>query len=285
MNNLIAVPFRGAELALIDHEGQPFVAMRPVVEGMGLAWQPQLEKLKGERFASTVTEIVTVAQDGKPRAMTCLPLRKFPGWLTTISPNKVSPQIRDNILMYQMESDDALWDYWNKGVALNPRAQAPDLSTDVARLLMIKEMAEQQMAVLEENKQLQAENQHQALKIDSLTSQFMEGETPPAFAKRLNGVNIQLVNARLRELGWLYDSSTDPDEHHYRAASYARDRYLTESPLTLRKEGKKSRIRYSQVLLMAGAERLFDLYLKQKLPMKNSWDGRFSHVKFPRDTQ
>lgn len=137
----------------------------------------------------------------------------------------------------------------------------------------------------EQNDSLKQLNHDQSLKIDSLTSQFMEGETPPAFAKRLNGVNIQLVNARLRELGWLYDSSTDPDERHYRAASYARDRYLTESPLTLRKEGKKSRIRYSQVLLMAGAERLFDLYLKQKLPMKNTWDGRFSHVKFPRDTQ
>lgn len=137
----------------------------------------------------------------------------------------------------------------------------------------------------EQNDSLKQLNHDQSIKIDSLTSQFMDGETPPAFAKRLNGVNVQQLNARLLELGWLYDSSTDPDEHHYRAASYARDRYLTESPLTLRKEGKKSRIRYSQVLLMAGAERLFDLYLKQKLPMKNTWDGRFSHVKFPRDTQ
>lgn len=137
----------------------------------------------------------------------------------------------------------------------------------------------------EENEDLKLLTHQQAVKIDSLTSQFMEGETPPTFAKRLNGVNVQMVNARLMELGWLYDSDERPDRHHYRAASVARDRWLTESPLKLQKQGSKSRIKYSQVLLLAGAERLFELYLKQQLPMKATWDGRFSHVKFPRSTQ
>ena len=85
--------------------------MKPIVEGMGLAWQSQHEKLKN-RFNSTITEIMIVAQDGKQRLMTCLPLKKLFGWMMTISPNKVKPELKDTIIKYQNECDDVLWDYW-----------------------------------------------------------------------------------------------------------------------------------------------------------------------------
>lgn len=116
MNSTFLVPFCHSELTLIDYGGEPFVAMKPIVEGMGLAWEPQFSKLK-QRFASTITEIVTVAQDGKSRVMICLPLKKLFGWLMTISPNKVKPELRKTIIQYQEECDEALWDYWTKGVA------------------------------------------------------------------------------------------------------------------------------------------------------------------------
>ncbi|MFJ3372817.1 phage antirepressor N-terminal domain-containing protein [Pseudomonas sp. NPDC086251] len=65
------------------------------------------------RFASTITEMVIVAADGKQRQMTCLPLRKLTGWLMSIHPNKVKPELREGIIAYQNECDDALWAYWN----------------------------------------------------------------------------------------------------------------------------------------------------------------------------
>ena len=116
----ITVPFHNAELFLIEHEGQPYTPMKPIVDGMGLDWKSQFVKLK-QRFASTVVEITIVANDGKDRLMTCLPVRKLFGWLMTISPNKVKPELRDTVIMYQNECDDALWDYWTKGKAINPR--------------------------------------------------------------------------------------------------------------------------------------------------------------------
>lgn len=39
----------------------------------------------------------------------------------TISPNKVKPELRDTVIMYQNECDDVLWDCWTKGQAINPR--------------------------------------------------------------------------------------------------------------------------------------------------------------------
>jgi hypothetical protein len=114
--SLVPVKFQGATLALIDHQGEPFVAMRPVVEAMGLSWQSQFDKIK-DRYTATVREILTVAEDGKQRSMTCLPLRKLAGWLMTIYPNKVRPDLRERIIAYQDECDDALWAYWSQGHA------------------------------------------------------------------------------------------------------------------------------------------------------------------------
>jgi len=107
------IPFRKAELLLVEKDGQPFVPMKPVVEGMGLSWQPQHEKLKNGRFSSVITEIVTTGSDGKRYAMACLPLRKLAGWLMSIHPAKVRESIRHSVIAYQNECDDALWAYWN----------------------------------------------------------------------------------------------------------------------------------------------------------------------------
>ncbi len=121
---LVPVPFRGATLFVVDHSGEPYVPMRPVVEGMGLSWASQTVKLNANKARWGITEIVipsgstvatieTVVGDGKERKMLCLPLRKIVGWLMTISPNKVKPEIKGKIIAYQQECDDVLWQYWN----------------------------------------------------------------------------------------------------------------------------------------------------------------------------
>lgn len=110
-NQTVIVPFHGQELFLVNHEGEPYTPMKPIVENMGMDWKSQFTKLK-QRFSSTVVEITIVAKDGKARLMTCLPVRKLAGWLYSISPNKVKPELREKVVMYQEECDDVLWQYW-----------------------------------------------------------------------------------------------------------------------------------------------------------------------------
>lgn len=117
----INVPFHGASLYVVNHNGEAYTPMRPIIDGMGMDWASQFTKLK-QRFKSTVVEITMVAADGKTRAMTCLALRKLNGWLQTISPNKVKPEIREKVIQYQEECDDVLYEYWTKGEVKNPRA-------------------------------------------------------------------------------------------------------------------------------------------------------------------
>lgn len=117
----INVPFHGSSLFIINHNGEPYTPMKPIVEGMGLAWQTQHRKLT-ERFKTCIIEMVMqLPGDSQRRSVVCIALRKLNGWLQTISPNKVRPEIRSKVIQYQEECDDVLYEYWTKGQVVNPR--------------------------------------------------------------------------------------------------------------------------------------------------------------------
>ncbi len=117
----INVPFHGAHLYIVNHNGEPYTPMKPIVEGMGLDWKSQFRKLN-QRFKTCVVEMtIQLPGDTQRRSITCLALRKLAGWLSTISPNKVRPEIRDKVIQYQEECDDVLYEYWTKGQVINPR--------------------------------------------------------------------------------------------------------------------------------------------------------------------
>jgi len=124
LNALIPVPFRNATLFLADVDGTPYTPMKPIVEGMGLSWQGQHEKLSQNKERWGIRVILTPSEGGHQQSI-CLPLRKLPGWLMTIHPSRVKPEIRETVIAYQNECDDALWDYWTKGRAENPRTTLP----------------------------------------------------------------------------------------------------------------------------------------------------------------
>lgn len=108
----IPVPFHGHTLYIIPFNDEPYTPMRPIVEGMGLDWKSQHRKLvSAERFS--VVEMTTqLPNDTQSRSVLCMPVRKLPGWLMSIHPNKVHGALRERIIAYQNECDDVLWQYW-----------------------------------------------------------------------------------------------------------------------------------------------------------------------------
>lgn len=123
----INVPFHGNDLYVVNHNGEPYTPMKPIVEGMGMDWKSQHVKLT-QRFAKGMVEI-TIPTAGGMQKMICLALRKLAAWLNTISPNKVKPDIRNRVIQYQEECDDVLYEYWTKGQVVNPRKTSTDERT------------------------------------------------------------------------------------------------------------------------------------------------------------
>jgi len=127
----------------------------------------------------------------------------------------------------------------------------------------------------EKNEQLTMVARQQGDRIKSLQNLFESGVTPFEFAKRLNGVNCQKINAELHRRGWLYRDSFDC----WRASSKARDLYLTERSGRMERSDGRVMVTATPVLLQRGAAYLHKLYLHEQLPMKKTWDGQFSHDK------
>lgn len=110
-NALIPVSFHGDSLFIIDHDGEPFTPMKPIVESMGLAWAGQHQKLTANKQRWGIMIFMIPSANGE-QEMLCMPVRKLPAYLGNIYPNKVRPELRGKIILYQNECDDVLWKYW-----------------------------------------------------------------------------------------------------------------------------------------------------------------------------
>lgn len=111
MDQLLSIPFHNQTLIAIEHDGQPYIAMRPIVENLGLDWKSQHVKIT-EKFKSVVVMITTTGSDGKQYEMLCLPLSKIAGFLYSINPSKVKPELRERVITYQEECDEVLFHHF-----------------------------------------------------------------------------------------------------------------------------------------------------------------------------
>lgn len=111
---------------LID--GQPHVMLKSAVDDLGLDYSTQLAKLRKRSWA-TVGQSPMVAEDGKLREMTVVPVRTFLMLLATINENRVAADRRKTLIAFQNETADAVEAYWTGGGAINPKASLPQLDT------------------------------------------------------------------------------------------------------------------------------------------------------------
>lgn len=120
--SLSPVLFHGDTIFVVDHQGEPFAPVRPIIENLGIDWGGQQQKLSHNKTRWGVEIISTPSASGVQK-MLCIPVRKLAGFLATISPVRVREEVRPKVIQYQNECDDALWNYWTKGSA--KRSESP----------------------------------------------------------------------------------------------------------------------------------------------------------------
>lgn len=108
-NQIITVEFHGQPVLAIVRDGKPYVALRPIAENIGLDWASQYTRINRHAvLKSTVVVMTTVAEDGKQRDMTCIPLSMLNGWLFGVDSNRVREEIQPKLIRYQLECFDVL---------------------------------------------------------------------------------------------------------------------------------------------------------------------------------
>lgn len=136
MEHTINIQFEGDSLTVLIEDGQPFVAIRPICESLGLDWSTQLRVIKSDEVLSStvVTKPTVDAADGKRRKMVFLPLNFLQGWLFKISPSKCRADRREKIVAYQRECFRVLHEYFWHGGAINPEADGLQLQVLKGRI-------------------------------------------------------------------------------------------------------------------------------------------------------
>jgi hypothetical protein len=99
---------------LVNQDLEKRVAIKPICEILGVSIQTQLDRLKEDPIiGSVITLRVTTGADGKSYQMQTIPLKYVFGWLFKISPKNVKEEARENLIKYQSECYDALFNYFS----------------------------------------------------------------------------------------------------------------------------------------------------------------------------
>lgn len=209
--NTSYVPFNGQQIITAMAAGVAYVAMKPIVENLGMSWSTQQTKLMKQISKFNCVHMNMVAADGKLRKLLCLPLKKLNGWLFSINPEKVRADIRDKLIQYQEECFTVLHDYWTKGKAENARKKTSvDDRTplrDAVNMLVSKKhlMYPEAYAMIHQRFNVESIEELDASQIPQAVEYIhrvvLEGEFIGKQEKKTNEISAKEANS----LVWLWD--------------------------------------------------------------------------------
>lgn len=117
MGKIITVNFRGDELYGFENDDGIFVALKPIVESMGMSWSGQFERVKRDAILAEGIRVMRTpfARGGDQEAI-CLKIDLINGWLFTIDDSRIKDEaVRDRVLLYKRECYSVLHRHFYRG--------------------------------------------------------------------------------------------------------------------------------------------------------------------------
>ena len=132
-----------------DEQGTIFVPIKPICEILEIANHTQQDAIKAHPILGpTILLRGIVAADGAQREMNCLPLKYAMAWILGIDARNVKPEAKENLLKYQNECYDAIYDKF----FLEPQRQKDKLIMITKQEAFISDLKTQRADITEEIK-------------------------------------------------------------------------------------------------------------------------------------
>lgn len=112
MTEIATIDFHGDRLFVFEREGDRYVAMRPIVEALGLDWSAQYRRICRDEVLMEGVAIMATPSAGGAQETICLPLDLINGWLFGVDASRVRPELRDRITLYRRECYRALAEHF-----------------------------------------------------------------------------------------------------------------------------------------------------------------------------
>lgn len=104
MNAIVKVDFHGDTVTAVREGDSILVAVKPIIDRLGLDWSAQLQRLKRDEVLEEGMVIITIPSPGGAQDTIGLPLELLPGFLFGISTGSISdPDVRAAALAYKRE--------------------------------------------------------------------------------------------------------------------------------------------------------------------------------------
>lgn len=122
MGKIITVNFRGDDLYGFENDDGIFVALKPIVESMGMSWSGQFERVKRDPIlAEGIRVMRTPFGPGGAQDAICLKMDLINGWLFTIDSSRIKDDsVREKVILYQRECYGVLFKHFYKGASEEP---------------------------------------------------------------------------------------------------------------------------------------------------------------------
>lgn len=192
--SLVAVPLRDMTITATTEQ---WIAVKPVCEAIGIAFNGQFERLNRQAWA-TVRMTRTVAEDGKTREMYCIDRRTFTMWLATIDASRVKdPAARDRIGIFQTEAADALDRYFHTGEAIRTPQTMQEALRAYADALDAKAEVEAELAAI-------SPKAHAWDDLASGVGDYSITDAAKTLARAGIATGPRKLHAQMQELGWIF---------------------------------------------------------------------------------
>lgn len=133
------VKFQQQEIQCLQVDGTNYVSITSICNALGIHPNSQRRRIQDTPFLNERSDTLKLeAPDGKFRDTLCLQVEFIYGWLMTIDPDKVSPQVRPNLEEYQVECYVALAEYFN-GKTKKEDAEINEMMVAVKELHAMKQ--------------------------------------------------------------------------------------------------------------------------------------------------
>ncbi len=122
--DIVKVDFNNHQLEIIK-ENQS-VVIKHICEAIGIDYSRQAKRIREDE--SYESKLIKVQTRGGLQEVFTIPLSKLNGWLFSINPNKVKPEVKQKLIEYKKECFDVLNNYFSKGYALNNRFNGKNIN-------------------------------------------------------------------------------------------------------------------------------------------------------------
>lgn len=112
--DLVTLDFHGDLLMAHEQDGTVFVALRPIVDAIGLNWSGQFLRVQRDPILCEGICIMQIPTAGGKQDALALRMDLLNGWLFTIDASRIKDErTRDRVLMYQRECYQVLFAHFH----------------------------------------------------------------------------------------------------------------------------------------------------------------------------